>query len=340
MIRVIFGVHLIWLLVFSLALAKKPKHSVRSRKGKALCDTVHKVLPTKFYLRTHDHFNLSSATANQEDNIFENHLKPDKDVAVIVHEYLAGCDKEFVVEATKAFHKTRPEVQVVNVCWNAGLTRLKSRLGAPLGTLGYIPAVQYLPCVGDYVAKFLKRIHQESHVPWNRITLVAHSLGTQISGDAGNKLGGRKIKKIIALDPAVPLYGVDGITASLLGPKSAKQVIVLHTSQGQYNMGTADFYANTATQPGCEKYSVYTQFTEAFTCSHTRSFKYFIESVLNPHAFPARKCASYDKLKEGKCARRYSTYFGPETGVTGTYFFKTLSKKPYYRMEEESSVEM
>uniref|UniRef100_A0A0A9XNW3 Lipase domain-containing protein n=1 Tax=Lygus hesperus TaxID=30085 RepID=A0A0A9XNW3_LYGHE len=331
MIRVIFGVHLIWLLVFSLALAKKPKHSVRSRKGKALCDTVHKVLPTKFYLRTHDHFNLSSATANQEDNIFENHLKPDKDVAVIVHEYLAGCDKEFVVEATKAFHKTRPEVQVVNVCWNAGLTRLKSRLGAPLGTLGYIPAVQYLPCVGDYVAKFLKRIHQESHVPWNRITLICHSLGCQLSGDAGNKVGG-KPRKIIALDPATPFYGYSKLTKSLLNPKSAKHVIVLHTARLQYSMGTADFYANSEEQPGCERHleSPNPSLFEFWKCIHSRSFQYYIESVLNPHAFPARKCASYDKVKDGKCENKNSTYFGPDTEVIGTYHFTTKPDKPYY----------
>uniref|UniRef100_A0A0A9Z9A4 Pancreatic lipase-related protein 2 n=1 Tax=Lygus hesperus TaxID=30085 RepID=A0A0A9Z9A4_LYGHE len=329
-----FGVHLIWLFIFSFASAQWTSFLDPLMEGvqtTGYCGPANNMFPTDFHLRTRKHFNLSSATADQKGKIFGNHLRPDRDVVVIIHEYLRGCDKAFSVDTTKVYLKARPKVQVVTVCWSAGFTSLESQVGMTVGAaVGYGPSTRLVPCVGDLVAKFLKRIHQESHVPWNRITLVAHSLGTQISGDAGNKLGGRKIKKIIALDPAVPLYGVDGITASLLGPKSAKQVIVLHTSQGQYNMGTADFYANTATQPGCEKYSVYTQFTEAFTCSHTRSFKYFIESVLNPHAFPARKCASYDKVKDGKCENKNSTYFGPDTEVIGTYHFTTKPDKPYY----------
>uniref|UniRef100_A0A0K8T2F3 Uncharacterized protein n=1 Tax=Lygus hesperus TaxID=30085 RepID=A0A0K8T2F3_LYGHE len=136
MIRV-FGVHLIWLLAFSLASAEKPKTSL-SPTGDVFCAAVHKLLPTKFYLRTRDHFNLSSATADQEGKIFEDHLEPDKDVVVIIHEYLRGCDKEFVVETTKAYHKTRPEVQIVNVCWSAGLTQFGEQSRGAVGNTGLL----------------------------------------------------------------------------------------------------------------------------------------------------------------------------------------------------------
>uniref|UniRef100_A0A0A9XS30 Lipase domain-containing protein n=1 Tax=Lygus hesperus TaxID=30085 RepID=A0A0A9XS30_LYGHE len=330
MIRV-FWVHLIWLLVFPLASTKEPRLSVSRTNGEVFCAAVHKVLPTKFHLRTRDHFNLSSATADQKGKIFKNHLKPDKDVVVIVHEYLRGCYTSFTVETTKAYHRTRPKVQIVNVCWNAGFPFLSSNVGEPLGSLGYLPATMFLPCVGDLIAKFLKRIHQESHVPWNRITLIGHSLGCQLAGDAGNKVGG-KLRKIIALDPATPFYGYSKLTKSLLNPKSAKHVIVLHTARLQYSMGTADFYANSEEQPGCERHleSPNPSLFEFWKCIHSRSFQYYIESVLNPHAFPARKCASYDKVKDGKCENKNSTYFGPDTEVIGTYHFTTKPDKPYY----------
>uniref|UniRef100_A0A0A9XPS7 Lipase domain-containing protein n=1 Tax=Lygus hesperus TaxID=30085 RepID=A0A0A9XPS7_LYGHE len=330
MIRV-FWVHLIWLLVFPLASTKEPRLSVSRTNGEVFCAAVHKVLPTKFHLRTRDHFNLSSATADQKGKIFKNHLKPDKDVVVIVHEYLRGCYTSFTVETTKAYHRTRPKVQIVNVCWNAGFPFLSSNVGEPLGSLGYLPATMFLPCVGDLIAKFLKRIHQESHVPWNRITLIGHSLGCQLAGDAGNKVGG-KLRKIIALDPATPFYGYSKLTKSLLNPKSAKHVIVLHTARLQYSMGTADFYANSEEQPGCERHleSPNPSLFEFWKCIHSRSFQYYIESVLNPHAFPARKCASYDKVKDGKCENKNSTYFGPDTEVIGFYYFKTKPKEPYY----------
>uniref|UniRef100_A0A0A9WPV5 Pancreatic lipase-related protein 1 n=1 Tax=Lygus hesperus TaxID=30085 RepID=A0A0A9WPV5_LYGHE len=327
-----FGVHPIWFLVFSVASAKKPKPSVSPTTGSLFCAAVQHVFPTKFHLRTHDHFSLSSAMADQKGKIFENHLEPDKDVVVIVHEYLRGCDKPFTVDTTKAYHKARPEVQIVNACWSAGFTSLESMVGLVWALLiGYIPSSVFLPCVGDTIAKFLKRIHQESHVPWNRITLIGHSLGCQLTGDVGNKVDG-KLRKIIALDPATILYGFTPLFESLLGPTSAKNVIVLHTGGLQFNMGTADFYANSEEQPGCERHleSPNPSLFEFWKCIHSRSFQYYIESVLNPHAFPARKCASYDKVKDGKCENKNSTYFGPDTEVIGTYHFTTKPDKPYY----------
>uniref|UniRef100_A0A0A9YZE1 Pancreatic lipase-related protein 2 n=1 Tax=Lygus hesperus TaxID=30085 RepID=A0A0A9YZE1_LYGHE len=322
----VFGIHVTWLFMLAFASEDKQGSLITSVLRKARCVPVNKLFPTTFHLRSRDHFNLSSATADQESKIFGNHLKPDKDVVVIVHEYLRGCDKPFTKDTIKAYLKARPKVQLINVCWSAGFTSLEQKVGMTVGAaVGYAPSTTLVPCVGDLLAQFLKRIHQESHIDWDRITLVAHSLGSQLSGDAGNKVGG-KLGKIIALDPATPLY----YKTSHLHPKSAKKVVVLHTTPGQFNMGTADFYANAKTQPGCEKYSKVTQLTKALSCSHNRSYEYFIEAVLNRHAFPARKCASYAKYKEGMCEKSNSTYFGPDTKVFGTYFFKTKSEKPYY----------
>uniref|UniRef100_A0A0A9WK67 Lipase domain-containing protein n=1 Tax=Lygus hesperus TaxID=30085 RepID=A0A0A9WK67_LYGHE len=330
-----FGVHLIWLFIFSFASAQWTSFLDPLMEGvqtTGYCGPANNMFPTDFHLRTRKHFNLSSATADQKGKIFGNHLRPDRDVVVIIHEYLRGCDKAFSVDTTKVYLKARPKVQVVTVCWSAGFTSLESQVGMTVGAaVGYGPSTRLVPCVGDLVAKFLKRIHQESHVPWNRITLICHSLGCQLSGDAGNKVGG-KPRKIIALDPATPFYGYSKLTKSLLNPKSAKHVIVLHTARLQYSMGTADFYANSEEQPGCERHleSPNPSLFEFWKCIHSRSFQYYIESVLNPHAFPARKCASYDKVKDGKCENKNSTYFGPDTEVIGFYYFKTKPKEPYY----------
>uniref|UniRef100_A0A0A9XPT0 Lipase domain-containing protein n=1 Tax=Lygus hesperus TaxID=30085 RepID=A0A0A9XPT0_LYGHE len=328
----VFGIHVTWLFMLAFASEDKQGSLITSVLRKARCVPVNKLFPTTFHLRSRDHFNLSSATADQESKIFGNHLKPDKDVVVIVHEYLRGCDKPFTKDTIKAYLKARPKVQLINVCWSAGFTSLEQKVGMTVGAaVGYAPSTTLVPCVGDLLAQFLKRIHQESHIDWDRITLVAHSLGSQLSGDAGNKVGG-KLGKIIALDPATPFYGYSKLTKSLLNPKSAKHVIVLHTARLQYSMGTADFYANSEEQPGCERHleSPNPSLFEFWKCIHSRSFQYYIESVLNPHAFPARKCASYDKVKDGKCENKNSTYFGPDTEVIGFYYFKTKPKEPYY----------
>ncbi|KAF6199828.1 hypothetical protein GE061_006126 [Apolygus lucorum] len=332
MIRV-FGIRRLWPLIFLFT----SSHSFISIISRLLhisfCAPVNKLLPTEFHLRTKDHYNLSSATSHQKLRIFEKHLDPKKEVLVTIHEYLRGCDKPFTINATKAYLKTRPGIQVVNVCWSAGFPTLESHVGVPLSAQAYPTATRFVPCVGDVVAHFLRRIHSESAISWKNITLIGHSLGAQLSGDVGNKLGGR-LKKIIALDPATPLYGISPLTSSLLKPKSAKRVIVVHTSLGQYNMGTADFYANVpyTKQPGCEKFytNVVTAWTKYWLCNHTRSVKYFIQAILNKHAFPAKKCLTYRRAVKGKCRKKNSTYVEPDTKARGIFLFKTKSKYPYY----------
>lgn len=91
------------------------------------------------------------------------------------------------------------------------------------------------------------------------MTIIGHSLGGQIAGFVGGQIFAtthKKIGKIIALDPAGPLFTLRS-EKNRLAPKDAAIVEAIHTDRtmGFYkNIGHIDFYINPheIVQPGCE----------------------------------------------------------------------------------------
>lgn len=90
------------------------------------------------------------------------------------------------------------------------------------------------------------------------MTIIGHSLGGQIAGFVGKQIfaiTNKKIGKIIALDPAGPLFTLRS-EKNRLAAKDAAIVEAIHTSKtlGYYkNVGYVDFYINPneMVQPGC-----------------------------------------------------------------------------------------
>lgn len=96
-----------------------------------------------------------------------------------------------------------------------------------------------------------------------KVLLVGHSLGGQVCGFAGTRVQkktGMKLPRIIALDPAGPLF--NGRPAQFrLDGGDARVVSVIHTDGGTFGFyaacGTIDFFPNGgSTQPGCVHYNV------------------------------------------------------------------------------------
>lgn len=109
---------------------------------------------------------------------------------------------------------------------------------------------------GNAIGDFIIDISNTLNIDYENFSLIGHSLGGQIVGFIGKRIINQTdstIKKIVALDPAGPLFsGKDRLL-----PTDAEIVEVIHTDGGIYGYfnacGTVDFYPNggVPTQPGC-----------------------------------------------------------------------------------------
>lgn len=111
---------------------------------------------------------------------------------------------------------------------------------------------------GNFLGILVNRLVSEYKVPREKIVLIGHSLGGQISGWAGKKFGeisGQKLARIIALDPAGPLF-ILRPNSRRLNKHDAEVVMVIHTDGDKLGFpipcGTIDFFPNGGdNQPGC-----------------------------------------------------------------------------------------
>lgn len=118
--------------------------------------------------------------------------------------------------------------------------------------------------------------------------------------------------KIIGLDPARPLFNLNDQTTRL-DASDAVHVEVIHSNGGRLGflepIGTASFYPNGGrTQPGCA-------WDPTGTCSHTRSYEFFCESIYSETPFYATKCESLEHIIAGNCTETgASLQMGGEPG--------------------------
>ncbi|KAI8422298.1 hypothetical protein MSG28_006176 [Choristoneura fumiferana] len=140
------------------------------------------------------------------------------------------------------------------------------------------------------------------------------------------------IGRITGLDPARPLFEFPKRSDSLsLDRSDANFVDVIHSCGGilgvQKPTGHVDFYPNSggAPQPGCDSI-----FYLIEACSHSRSHRYFAESITNPTAFPACHNDNWNSFLTGKeCSHQTSMGENVDHQATGQYYLKTNSKQPY-----------
>lgn len=115
---------------------------------------------------------------------------------------------------------------------------------------------------------------------------------------AGKNLKIGKLRKIVGLDPAGPLFSFKKADERL-SENDARYVEVIHTSAGQLGfaapLGMASFYPNGGnSQPGCVR-------DFSGTCSHGRSYRLFTESLYSDIHFYSLQCESMDDAQKGSC---------------------------------------
>ncbi|KAJ2938933.1 hypothetical protein O0L34_g17744 [Tuta absoluta] len=193
----------------------------------------------------------------------------------------------------------------------------------------YLRSTTYVRFMGEKLGEVIAAMVQKSGVDPKKIHVIGHSLGAHISAFCGKtfqKLTNLTIGRISGLDPAGPCFtNVEEIHR--LKMTDADFVDVIHTDGGVFGLidpvGHVDYYPNAgAEQPRCLWQ----------TCSHSRAWLYFAESVINPRAFPAVKCDSWGQFRKGSCQDEISYMgFPSKPGTTGKYYLQTNGEKPYGR---------
>lgn len=117
--------------------------------------------------------------------------------------------------------------------------------------------------LGKIIGQKLVEMTQNQGFPLDKLHVVGHSLGGQLTGYVGrtvieNSEGKLKVPRISALDPAFPGF-YPAVAATHLSYKDAGFVDIIHTDAWLYgtptSTGSVDFWPNAGKtlQPGCPK---------------------------------------------------------------------------------------
>ncbi|CAH0559712.1 unnamed protein product [Brassicogethes aeneus] len=184
--------------------------------------------------------------------------------------------------------------------------------------INYIAAAHNVVPLGEYTAKFVCWLVSKG-MPLSSLELIGMSLGGQTVGIIGQSMQCGKPPKVVAYDPAGPLFTGLPIDERL-DSTDGDLVIVIHSNQGFFgypsNCGDVDFYINTNPydQPGCHlvQYLLENSFDVVgyLFCSHNYSWRVAVYAIYHPTAFPARQCNSSAEYKEGKCDGNDLQYLG------------------------------
>ncbi|KAJ8710423.1 hypothetical protein PYW07_009789 [Mythimna separata] len=195
----------------------------------------------------------------------------------------------------------------------------------------YLRSTTMVRFIGQELGKILAALVSAGLHPSN-IHLIGHSLGSHISGFAGKTfmmLTGHRVGRISGLDPAGPCFSDVNVTFRL-NVNDADFVDVIHTDAGVYGLneqvGHVDFYPNTGSnQPSCLPTLLLA------SCSHSRAWLLFAESVSNLQAFPAVSCADWDAFRSGMCDYDDISLMGyaAQPGASGAYFLQTAGEAPF-----------
>ncbi|XP_011498556.1 PREDICTED: pancreatic triacylglycerol lipase-like [Ceratosolen solmsi marchali] len=190
----------------------------------------------------------------------------------------------------------------------------------------YIWSAMHVVQVGKHVAKMIDFL-EEQGINLNTTSLSGHSLGAHVVGLAGY-YAKNKVNYIVGLDPALPLFSFAGV-GSRISTEDAKQVEIIHTNAGFLGflapIGDADFYPNGGKrQVGCS-------IDFGGSCSHSRSYEFFAESIVSAVGFYGMNCKNYSSFVHGDCEGNICLMGGDNSNLisNGTYYLGTGTNYPY-----------
>ncbi|KAL3288201.1 hypothetical protein HHI36_002651 [Cryptolaemus montrouzieri] len=272
-------------------------------------------------------------TADNVDNPTKiDYLKPDElaqtkgKIFFIIHGWMASRNTSWFHDLSAILIKANPENRVLQVNWDKPASD------------NYALAAFKTESVGNLVGILINRLVTEYKIPSDNIVLIGHSLGGQISGWAAKKfkeITGNTLPRIIALDPAGPLFLLRP-DSRRLNKHDAKVVMVIHSDGGKLGFptscGTIDFYPNGGSnQPGCWSVDLarISSYVEPVTCDHSRAWDFFLEAVNSTGSFLSRKCKSFGDFQKNICEAVEVAMGDLETLAQGSFYLETNHERPY-----------
>uniref|UniRef100_A0A2M4CFV2 Putative pancreatic triacylglycerol lipase n=1 Tax=Anopheles darlingi TaxID=43151 RepID=A0A2M4CFV2_ANODA len=265
-------------------------------------------------------------------------INPNGTIYFITHGFLESGKTKWIERMLNLLLNRDPNATVIVIDWGRG------------SNPPYNQACANIRLVGAITAHIIDKIKKVLGLPnLDRVHLIGHSLGSHLSGYAGHALievFQEKLGRITGLDPA-ELAFTEQDARVRLDPSDAKFVDIVHSDSTPFvphiglglfePIGHVDFYPNGGSdQPGCRhdfwKHAdtrFVTNMFQFFSCSHSRAYEYFIES-LEPGRRPTVgvSCSSYDRYLLGHC---YDCARLPHRCVR----FGLDSEQDYRRMTEQ-----
>lgn len=271
-------------------------------------------------------YDLSEATKVLQHPKFTNN-----ETHCYLHGYHETQNSESIHLIVDSYMK-RKNINLLTIDWAEGAR--ENYLAAALKNVRAI-APQLADMILGLYAAGLKR---------ESFTVVAHSLGGQLSGLTGREIakktnGTEQIYELVVLDPAYPLF-FNVLSLKTVHKKDAEFVQAIHTDIGTYgqpaSIGHVDFWPNGGLQgqPGCPT-GFLIPFSKEDLCSHQRSWRFWAESIANVDgpefwAFPASNYMKFlsediEKLKDKAIPMGYHC----PRDARGNYYLKTNKETPF-----------
>jgi len=261
-------------------------------------------------------------------------------VKIIIHGFMSSPARGPCTPLVRAFTRST-KFNIICIDWEA-LANLVTASNA----FCYTIAADSTKLVGIRTALLIRFLVHHRFTDLNNIHILGHSLGAHGAGFAGKSVQElfekSKVSRITGFDPARPRF--EGVpTTDRLHWTDAQFVDIIHTASGdweilgllsfglipfpvalKYPMGHVDFYPNGGTnQPGCWG-------IRSVWCSHSRSYHYYVESLVNEDSmFLAYRCSTIEEAEDGTCSYKAEA---DDTNLMGehTTFINSTAKNVYY----------
>ncbi|XP_015584844.1 pancreatic triacylglycerol lipase [Cephus cinctus] len=268
----------------------------------------------KFYLHTlKNPKNTQQLWLNDPKTLSQSNFNPSKPTRIVTHGWMNSAKSDACRLVREAYLK-HGEYNVIIVDWSR------------ISKLPYVYASNRVKIVGQYVGKMIDFLASRGMNTINTL-VVGHSLGAHVAGIAARNAKST-VGYVVALDPALPLFS-SAKPGDRVAKGDAKFVQVIHTNAGALGysdpIGDVDFYPNGGRkQAGCV--------VEWIATSHSRSYRFFAESINSKTGFVATQCESYSKFTSGGCRGNKKEMMGgpkPTTTATRSFYLDTNGSAPY-----------
>ncbi|XP_052900822.1 pancreatic triacylglycerol lipase-like [Anopheles moucheti] len=316
------------------------------------------------------HLNKYSYYLDIPEIIKEANINKDEMVYFISHGFLEKGATKWIEKMMNRLLDKDPGSTVIVIDWGQG------------SNPPYNQAVANIRLVGNIAAHFIKTMKDQLQMDnLDNVHMIGHSLGAHLSGYAGSTLKNNPnlnltIGRITGLDPAELAFTETDVMVRL-DPSDAKFVDIVHSDATPFvpniglglfePIGHVDFYPNGGfNQPGCERpfFKQNNRFVSDmfhfFSCSHSRAYEYFTESIINP--MKVVSCGSYDSYNAGECFDcgadgAHCLDFGmnsiggysklvsqgkinPDSDMPVQLYFKTDTKAPYLKRNVKFTIKI